>query len=160
MKGLCGRLIRVNLTDGSIGVENIEDEVARKYIGGKGLAAYYAIREIKKGTDPLGPENKLYLFTGALTGTPAPLGNRTVAATKSPLTHTFTDSYMGGFWGPELKFAGYDGIILEGASAGARPNPYPGRRYQDHQRRKPVGQGYVGNRGRGKKVIRRYEKAR
>ncbi len=117
MKGLCGRLIRVNLTDGSIGIENIEEDVARKYIGGKGLAAYYAIREIKKGTDPLGPENKLYLFTGALTGTPAPLGNRTVAATKSPLTHTFTDSYMGGFWGPELKFAGYDGIILEGASA-------------------------------------------
>jgi aldehyde:ferredoxin oxidoreductase len=117
VKGLWGRLIRVNLTDGSIGVEPIGEDVARKYLGGKALAAYYAFREIKKGTDPLGPENKLYLFTGALTGTPAPLGNRTVAATKSPSTGTFTDSYMGGYWGPELKFAGYDGIILEGASA-------------------------------------------
>ena len=117
MKGLCGRLIRVNLTDGSIDVEPVEEDVARKYLGGKALAAYYAFKDIKKGTDPLGPENKLYLFTGALTGTPAPLGNRTVAATKSPSTGTFTDSYMGGFWGPELKFAGYDGIVLEGASS-------------------------------------------
>lgn len=117
MKGLCGRLIRVNLADGSIDVEPVEEDVARKYLGGKALAAYYSIREIKKGTDPLGPENKLYLFTGTLTGTPAPLGNRTVAATKSPSTGTFTDSYMGGFWGPELKFAGYDGIVLEGASS-------------------------------------------
>ena len=116
MKGICGRLIRVNLTRNSIDVETIDKEVARKYLGGKALAAYYAIREITKGIDPLGPDNNLYLFTGTLTGTPAPLGNRTVAATKSPLTRTFTDSYMGGYWGPELKFAGYDGIILEGAS--------------------------------------------
>jgi len=117
MKGLSGRLIRVNLTDGSIDIEGYGEGDARKYLGGKGLAAYYAFREIKKGTDPLGPDNKLYLFTGTLTGTPAPLGNRTVAATKSPATGTFTDSYMGGHWGPELRFAGYDGIILEGASA-------------------------------------------
>lgn len=118
MKGLSGRLIRVNLTDGSIGVEEYDESIARKYMGGKALAAYYAFREIKKGIDPLSPQNNLYLFTGMLTGTPAPLGNRFVAATKSPLTHTFTDSYGGGYWGPELRFAGYDGIILEGASRG------------------------------------------
>lgn len=116
MKGLCGRLLRVNLTDHSYEVEQIQEDVARKCLGGKALAAHYAIREIKKGTDPLSPENVLYLFTGVLTGTPAPTGNRTVAATRSPLTGTFTDSYMGGYWGPELKFAGYDGIILEGRS--------------------------------------------
>ncbi|HEY3422629.1 MAG TPA: aldehyde ferredoxin oxidoreductase N-terminal domain-containing protein, partial [Methanocellaceae archaeon] len=116
LKGLSGKLIRVNLTDGSVRVEEYDDSIAKKYMGGKALAAYYAMREIKKGIDPLGPENKLYLFTGMLTGTPAPLGNRFTAATKSPLTHTFTDSYGGGFWGPELRFAGYDGIILEGAS--------------------------------------------
>jgi aldehyde:ferredoxin oxidoreductase len=114
MKGLWGRLLRVNLSDHSHTVEQIPEDVARKCPGGKGLAAHYAIREIPKGADPLSPENVLYLFTGALTGTPAPTGNRTVAATKSPLTGTFTDSYMGGYWGPELKFAGYDGIILEG----------------------------------------------
>jgi aldehyde:ferredoxin oxidoreductase len=118
VKGLSGRLIRVNLTDGNIGVEEYDESIARKYMGGKALAAYYAFREIKKGIDPLSPENNLYLFTGMLTGTPAPLGNRFVAATKSPLTHTFTDSYGGGYWGPELRFAGYDGIILEGASRG------------------------------------------
>ncbi|HTX44259.1 MAG TPA: aldehyde ferredoxin oxidoreductase N-terminal domain-containing protein, partial [Methanocella sp.] len=116
MKGLSGRLIRVDLTENSVKVEEYDEALARKYLGGKALAAYYAFREIKRGTDPLGPDNKLYLFTGTLTGTPAPLGNRTVAATKSPLTYTFTDSYMGGFWGPELRFAGYDGVILEGAS--------------------------------------------
>jgi len=116
VKGLRGRLIRVNLTDGSIDVEPVDEGVARKYLGGKALAAYYAFKEIKKGTDPLGPENKLYLFTGTLTGTPAPLGNRTVAATKSPVNGFFTDSYMGGYWGPELRFAGYDGVILEGAA--------------------------------------------
>ncbi|OPY25388.1 MAG: Tungsten-containing aldehyde ferredoxin oxidoreductase [Methanocella sp. PtaU1.Bin125] len=116
MKGLCGRLLRVNLTDHSYEIEQIPEDVARKCPGGKALAGHYAIREIKKGTDPLAPENVLYLFTGVLTGTPAPTGNRTVAATRSPLTGTFTDSYMGGFWGPELKFAGYDGIILEGRS--------------------------------------------
>jgi aldehyde:ferredoxin oxidoreductase len=116
MKGLCGRLLRVDLTDHSYEVEQIPKDVARKCLGGKALAAHHAIREIKKGTDPLSPENVLYLFTGVLTGTPAPTGNRTVAATKSPLTGTFTDSYMGGYWGPELKFAGYDGIILEGRS--------------------------------------------
>jgi aldehyde:ferredoxin oxidoreductase len=116
MKGLWGRLLRVNLTDHSYTVEQIPEDVARKCIGGKALAAYYAIREVPKNVDPLSPENILYLFTGVLTGTPAPTGNRTVAATKSPLTGTFTDSYMGGYWGPELKFAGYDGIILEGRS--------------------------------------------
>jgi aldehyde:ferredoxin oxidoreductase len=117
MKGLWGRLLRANLDDHSYEVEQIPDDVARKCPGGKALAAHYAIREIPKGTDPLSQENILYLFTGVLTGTPAPTGNRTVAATKSPLTGTFTDSYMGGYWGPELKFAGYDGIIIEGRSA-------------------------------------------
>ncbi len=116
MKGLWGRLLRVNLNDHSYEVEQIPEDVARKCPGGKALAAHYAIREIAKAADPLSPENVLYLFTGALTGTPAPTGNRTVAATKSPLTGTFTDSYMGGYWGPELKFAGYDGIIVEGRS--------------------------------------------
>lgn len=116
MKGLWGKLIRIDLTDHSISIEAIPESIARACIGGKALAAHYAIREIRKGTDPLGPDNKLYLFTGVLTGTPTPTGNRFVAATKSPLTGTFTDSYGGGYWGPELKFAGYDGIILEGRS--------------------------------------------
>ncbi|HUL62867.1 MAG TPA: aldehyde ferredoxin oxidoreductase N-terminal domain-containing protein, partial [Methanocella sp.] len=119
MKGLWGKLLRINLTDHSHEVEDIPEDVARKCVGGKALAAHYAIREVPRGADALSPENVLYLFTGALTGTPAPTGNRTVAATKSPLTGTFTDSYMGGYWGPELKFAGYDGIVLEGRSAEA-----------------------------------------
>ncbi|WP_424359309.1 aldehyde ferredoxin oxidoreductase family protein [Methanocella sp. MCL-LM] len=116
MKGLWGKLLRVNLTNHTYEVEDIAEEVARATLGGKALAAHYAIREIKRNTEPLSPENILYLFTGVLTGTPAPTGNRFVAATKSPLTGSFTDSYGGGYWGPELRFAGYDGIILEGQS--------------------------------------------
>ncbi|MCD1296176.1 aldehyde:ferredoxin oxidoreductase [Methanocella sp. CWC-04] len=116
MKGLWGKIIRVNLAGGSVKVEDVPEHIARSCPGGKALAAHYAIREIPKGVDPLGPENNLYLFTGVLTGTATPTGNRFVAATKSPLTGTFTDSYGGGYWGPELRFAGYDGMILEGIS--------------------------------------------
>src|SRR5512139_3401365 len=106
MKGLWGKLLRVNLTSHTYDVEDFGEDLARSCLGGKALAAHYAIREIKKNTEPLSPETVLYLFTGVLTGTPAPTGNRFVAATKSPLTGTFTDSYGGGYWGPELRFAG------------------------------------------------------
>lgn len=116
LKGLWGKLLRIDLTNHKTSVEDIPEDVARATLGGKALSGYYAFKEIKKGTDPLSPDNKLFLFTGVLCGTTTPTGNRFVAATRSPLTGTFTDSYGGGFWGPELRFAGYDGIILEGRS--------------------------------------------
>lgn len=111
-----GQILRVNLTSGKVEKEPIPVEVLRKFIGGKGLSAYYLFRELKPGVNPLGPENKLLFMTGPLTGTIAPVPNRFNVAAKSPLTGTWSDGQCGGSWGPELKFAGYDGIIIEGKS--------------------------------------------
>jgi aldehyde:ferredoxin oxidoreductase len=109
-----GKLLRINLSTENITVEKIDSEAARNFLGGKGLAAYYLFREMEKGVDPLSPENKLIFMTGPLTGTRAPSSCRFVVGTKSPLTGAWVDSSCGGFWGPELRFAGFDGIIIEG----------------------------------------------
>jgi aldehyde:ferredoxin oxidoreductase len=106
-------LLRVNLTDGSTKKEKIPAEVLSKYIGGKGLAAYYCYQEIKPGIDALGPDNKLMFFVGPLTAV-FNVYSRHVIAAKSPQTGTFSDSYAGGWFGAELAKAGWLGIILEG----------------------------------------------
>nr|MDO8082574.1 aldehyde ferredoxin oxidoreductase family protein [Candidatus Freyarchaeota archaeon] len=109
-----GKLLRVNLNTENITTEKIDSDVARNFLGGKGLAAYYLFRELRKGVEPLSPENKLIFMTGPLTGTRAPSSCRFVVCTKSPLTGSWVDSSCGGFWGPELRFADLDGIIIEG----------------------------------------------
>jgi aldehyde:ferredoxin oxidoreductase len=109
-----GKLLRVNLSKEDIEIENINSNIMRNYLGAKGLAVYYLFKELKKGIDPLEPENKLVFMTGSLTGTRAPSTCRFVVATKSPLTGCWVDSSCGGYWGPELRFAGLNGIILEG----------------------------------------------
>lgn len=113
-KMMIGKLLRINLTNGKIITEKIDSKILRKYMGGKGLAAYYLFKELKKGIDPLSPENEIIFMNGPLTGTMAPASCRFVVATKSPLSGTWDDASSGGFWGPELRFAGYDGIIIEG----------------------------------------------
>ncbi|MEM2933941.1 MAG: aldehyde ferredoxin oxidoreductase family protein [Halobacteria archaeon] len=113
--GCWGKLLRVNLTSEKIEVETIKKEVFQKFLGGKGLGAYLLYNELPKGVDPLSQENKLAFLTGPLTGT-ALMGNRFAVCTKSPLTNAWLDSHCGGFWGVELKFAGFDGIIMEGRS--------------------------------------------
>ncbi|MEX2752088.1 MAG: aldehyde ferredoxin oxidoreductase family protein [Candidatus Freyarchaeota archaeon] len=109
-----GKLLRVNLTTGDIVTEKIDSDAARNLLGSKGLASYYLFKELRRGVDPLSPENKLVFMTGPLTGTQAPSSCRFVVCTKSPLTGAWVDSSCGGFWGPELRFAGLDGIIIEG----------------------------------------------
>jgi len=109
-------LLRVNLTDGSCKEEQIPPEVLRNFIGGKGLAAYYAYKELKPGIDPLGIENKIMFFIGPLTGV-YNVYSRHVIAAKSPQTNTFSDSYAGGWFGAELARTGYMGIIIEGKAA-------------------------------------------
>ncbi|MGQ9723277.1 MAG: aldehyde ferredoxin oxidoreductase family protein [Candidatus Jordarchaeum sp.] len=109
-----GKLLRINLSTEDIATEKIESNAARSLLGSKGLAAYYLFKELRKGVDPLSPENKLIFMTGPLTGTKAPSSCRFVVCTKSPLTGAWVDSSCGGFWGPELRFAGFDGIIVEG----------------------------------------------
>ncbi len=108
------KLLRVNLSSQHITSEEIDPRVAKDFLGGKGLAAYCLYKELKKGIDPLDSENKLMFMNGPLTGSKAPSSCRFVVATKSPLTGCWVDSSCGGFWGPELMFAGFAGIIIEG----------------------------------------------
>lgn len=114
MAGWNGKLLRVNLTSGQSQVEAIPESWLRQYIGGRGLAARYLYEEMDPTVDPLSPENVLIFATGPLTGTPVPCGARYMVVTKGALTNAITTSNSGGHWGPELKFAGYDLVILEG----------------------------------------------
>jgi aldehyde:ferredoxin oxidoreductase len=86
------------------------------FLGGGGLATKYLYDEVKKGTDPLGPENELIFMTGPLTGTPCPSAGRYSVVAKSPLTGTWAQANSGGFWSPDFKRTGYDGVIFQGAS--------------------------------------------
>ena len=114
MSGYCGQLLRIDLTSGRVATEPIDPQVARKFIGGRGLGTWYLSQEVDPQVDPLSPENTLIIATGPVTGTRAPASGRYMVVTKSPLTGTVASSNSGGYWGPELKFAGFDAIILEG----------------------------------------------
>ncbi|NMB28028.1 MAG: aldehyde ferredoxin oxidoreductase, partial [Tissierellia bacterium] len=116
MKGWMGKLIRVNLSDETIKVEDLNMEDANLYLGGRGLGSKYLYDEIDPKVDPLSPDNKLIFMTGPMTGTFAACAGRFNVIAKAPLTGTIGASNSGGYFGPELKFAGYDGIIFEGKS--------------------------------------------
>ncbi|MFI5449393.1 MAG: aldehyde ferredoxin oxidoreductase family protein [Candidatus Bathyarchaeia archaeon] len=111
------QLLRVDLTNGKCDTESPRKDWLEKYIGGKGLAARYLYDLLPKVVDPLSPENVLIFMTGPLTGTIASTMSRVVLATKSPLTNAFLDSYAGGYLPAELKFAGFDGIIITGKAS-------------------------------------------
>jgi len=115
-KGYAGRILRVDLTRGETFVEPLTRELAENYIGGRGINVKFLYDEVKAGIDPLSPENKLIVGTGPLTATLAPSSGRYNLTTKSALTGIFGDSNSGGHWAPELKFAGFDHIIVEGQS--------------------------------------------
>lgn len=116
MKGYTGKLIRVNLTDKVIKVEKLNMDYAKDFIGGRGLGSKYLYEEIDPQIDALSPENKLIFMTGPVTGTYATCAGRFNVVAKAPLTGTIGAANSGGYFGPELKFAGYDGIIFEGKS--------------------------------------------
>jgi len=115
--GFWNRILRVNLSRGEWQAEQPGPQVYRRYIGGRTLALYFFLRETSPGLDPLGAENKLIFVTSPTTGTPISGQARHTVLCKSPLTGGLADSQSGGWWGAELKFAGWDGIIVEGASA-------------------------------------------
>lgn len=117
LSGYCNRVLRVDVGKGRSSVEPLPEDTLRLLLGGKGLGAYYLYKELKPGTDPLGPENLLILHTGPLTGTTAPTAGRFGSTTKSPATGTYSDSYCGGFFGQTLKYAGYDLAIFSGAAS-------------------------------------------
>lgn len=114
--GYTGKILRVNLTEGTWTDFYLSNELAEKYIGGAGMAARILYDELKPGIDPLSPENKVIFLTGPVEGTMIPTASRIGLYSKSPMTNSFFFSSAGGHFGPELKFAGYDGIIFEGRS--------------------------------------------
>jgi aldehyde:ferredoxin oxidoreductase len=116
-KGYTGKLLRVNLTSGKIKEEPLKEEWAEKYLGGAGLASRILYDELKPGIDPLSPKNKTLIMTGPVNGTIIPTASRVGAYCKSPLTGSFFHGTAGGHIGAELKYAGWDGIIIEGRAS-------------------------------------------
>ncbi|HYE81867.1 MAG TPA: aldehyde ferredoxin oxidoreductase family protein [Clostridia bacterium] len=116
MFGWEGKLLRVNLTNGTVSKEDLNMEDARDYLGARGLGTKIMMDEVDPKVDPFSPENKLIFMTGPLTGTFASSAGRYEVIAKAPLTGTIGASNSGGHFGPELKYAGYDGIIFEGES--------------------------------------------
>lgn len=112
--GKTGRILRVNLTERTTSVENPPEVFYRTYFGGRALIAYYLLKETDAQTKPLSPENKVIFAAGPLTGAPLAGTGRNSVGTISPLTGGYGDAEAGGFWGAELKRAGYDAIIIEG----------------------------------------------
>jgi aldehyde:ferredoxin oxidoreductase len=111
-----GKILRVNLTTGTVASEPTNMDWARAYLGSRGLASKYLVEEIDAKVDALSPDNKIIWATGPLTGTMASTGGRYTVVTKSPLTGAIACSNSGGYWGAELKFAGWDMVIFEGKS--------------------------------------------
>ena len=111
-----GKILRVNLTSGTITSENLNPDWARQTLGGAGLATRYLFELTSPGIDPLGAENVLIFMTGALTGTPSASASRYSVVAKSPQTNIWGQSNSGGFFGPALKWSGFDGVIFEGVS--------------------------------------------
>ena len=110
------KILRVNLTEGSVNEEPLNMEWAADYIGQRGLATRYLVEETDPAVDPMSPENMMIMATGPLTGTTASTAGRYSVITKSPLTGAIACSNSGGFFGAEMKAAGWDMIIFEGKS--------------------------------------------
>ncbi len=114
--GYTGKILHVNLTNGSLETESPDEAFYRKYMGGSAMGVYYMLREVPKGANPLGPENVLTLFTSVTTGAAISGQSRINANAKSPISGAIGDSQAGGFFPAELKFAGFDGIVIKGKS--------------------------------------------
>jgi len=116
MYGWVGRVLRVNLSDQRVRVEDLDSDFARKYIGGNGFAARVLWDELELDVDPFSPANKIVFATGPLTGTFWPSAGRLHVAAKSPLSEAWGEGNCGGYFAPELKYAGFDMLIVEGSS--------------------------------------------
>ena len=116
MFGYMGKILRVDLSKSKITEEFPDEDTLKMFLGGSGLAAKYLFDEVEKGTDPLGPENKLIFMTGPLTGTRSPSTGRYIVVAKSPLTGFWGQANSAGFWGTNFKRSGFDGVIFEGIS--------------------------------------------
>ena len=116
LKCVNGKILHVDLTQGKTRVETPPEEFYRKYGGGSAMGVYYVLKEVPPKIDPLSPENVLTMFLGVPTGLPISGQSRMVASAKSPLTGAIGDSQCGGFFPAQMKYAGYDGIVIRGRS--------------------------------------------
>src|SRR5512146_1755143 len=115
--GYNGKILHVDLTSGKFDVETPGEAFYRMYMGGSAMGVYYVLKEVPKGADPLGPENVLTIFDGVTTGAPISGQSRINANAKSPISGAIGDSQAGGYFPAELKFAGFDGIVIKGRSS-------------------------------------------
>jgi aldehyde:ferredoxin oxidoreductase len=116
LHGYAGKILHVDLTSGSLDIEEPPEDLYRKYMGGSALGLYYLLKNTPAGADPYGPENTLAFMLAGITGAPIAGQSRATVVAKSPLTGGVGDSQAGGFWPAELKFAGFDGIVIRGIS--------------------------------------------
>jgi aldehyde:ferredoxin oxidoreductase len=112
--GIAGKLLRVNLTDGRVEIEEPDETFYQYTLGGRGIIAKVLLKELPPQIDPLGPQNKIIFATGPLTGHKLIGTGRISVGSKSPLTGAFGESETSGYWGPELKKAGFDAVVIEG----------------------------------------------
>ncbi|MFX1357046.1 MAG: aldehyde ferredoxin oxidoreductase family protein, partial [Promethearchaeota archaeon] len=116
MKGFNGKLLIIDLSNKKISEEPLDPSIAENFLGGSGYACRYLYDKISKETDPLSPDNILIFMTGPFCGSNVPTSGRFSICSKSPYTGIWGEAVCGGFFGPELRKAGYDGIIIKGAS--------------------------------------------
>ncbi|MFW9971298.1 MAG: aldehyde ferredoxin oxidoreductase family protein [Candidatus Odinarchaeota archaeon] len=116
LKGFVGKILTVDLSNHEIAKEILNEQIAKEFLGGAGYCCRYLYDSIEKNTDPLSPNNILMFMTGPFCGSNIPTSGRFVVCAKSPYTGIWGESNCGGYFGPELKKAGYDGIVIKGAS--------------------------------------------
>jgi aldehyde:ferredoxin oxidoreductase len=116
MNGFNGKIARISLDIPKVKIESPAEEYYRRYLGGRGFIVHTLLREVSQKIDPFGPENKVIFALGPLTGHPFAGSGRNSVGCKSPLSGGYGESEAGGYWGAELKRAGYDGLIIEGIS--------------------------------------------
>ncbi|MGM0653371.1 MAG: aldehyde ferredoxin oxidoreductase N-terminal domain-containing protein, partial [Bacillota bacterium] len=111
-----GKILKVNLSTHEIAIEEQPEKFIRRYMGGHGIGLYYLLKESPENFDVFDPESPLVFASGLLAGLRAPAVPRYIVLGKSPLTGALGKSEAGGFWGPELKKAGFDAVVITGAS--------------------------------------------
>lgn len=112
--GYTGKIAKIDLTNKKVDVETPDEYFYRSYMGGSNIGAYYLLKELSPNIDPLSSDNIMVISTSVVTGIPSPGFSRSNVAAKSPLTGCFGESQAGGFFGPELKFSGYDALVIRG----------------------------------------------
>ena len=117
VNGYTGKILHVNLTKNEITTETPPESFYRRYLGGAGLVGYYLLKQVPKGADPLGPENVLIFAAGPSTGVPVAGGGRSHMGAKSPLTGGYGEADVGGFFGAEMRLAGYDALLVHGKAS-------------------------------------------